>query len=363
MDETMIAVSNSVGSNDNSRLADPALLRSIERFVQRRVPAVEVDDVVQTVLCDALAAAEVPEDDEQLRKWLFGITRHKVADFHRRGGRNEQVELPEDLEGPDAPHSAREWAQWAEKQTEGKPDEQRTLDWMAREGAGEKLAHIAEDEDLPAPQVRQRVSRMRRIMRQRWAMELAAVAAVLIVALIAWRLLREPQPTAEDLTPVPEVVPGPKIAEGRKLRADALRQCEAEQWQRCIDGLDAAAKLDPKGDGSEAVKAARSSARKAFDEAEEQTPTDTAPTASVSNTPPPAPPVKPVNKVKPQRKKAPPTKKRPIKPSPNVSQKKTKKNAKSDSWLDFQDPPQQAPPQQQKLPPPVEQQQQLKKKK
>src|SRR5690349_15785644 len=84
-----------------SPLADPALRRLLEDFVRRRVPATDVDDVVQTVLCDALAAQGRPTDEEELRKWLLGVARHKVADHHRRAVREPASELPEIEAGPE----------------------------------------------------------------------------------------------------------------------------------------------------------------------------------------------------------------------------------------------------------------------
>ena len=243
----------------------------LERFVRRRVPESEVDDVVQTVLCDALASDNVPDDSEQLRKWLIGIGRHKVADFHRRGGRGRIVELPAELGTAEEAHSAREWMEWAEQQTEGDADAQRTLDWMAREGGGEKLAHIAADEKVPAPQIRQRVSRMRRFMRQRWAAELAAVAAIVAAVLVAWYWLRRPQPTAEVLpTPVPEIKVPEELLRAQKLREDAFEACERKEWSQCLERLDEAARLDPAGDRADNVRGARENAEEEKQRLEEE---------------------------------------------------------------------------------------------
>jgi len=235
----------------------------LERFVRRRVPDSEVDDVVQTVLCDALASDNIPDDDEQLRKWVIGIGRHKVADFHRQGGRGRKVELPAELGAAEEAHSAREWMEWAEQQTEGDSEAQRTLDWMAREGGGEKLAHIAADEKVPATQIRQRVSRMRRFMRQRWAAELSAVAAIVAAVLVAWYWLRRPQPTAEVLpTPVPEIKVPEELLRAQQLREDAFDACVRQEWRQCLERFDEAARLDPAGDRADDVRAARESAER-----------------------------------------------------------------------------------------------------
>ena len=93
-------------SATNDPLGDPALRRSLADFVRRRVPSADIDDVVQTVLVDALAAPNRPTDTSELRRWVLGIARHKVVDFHRRATREPPTELP-DIEASPAPLEAR----------------------------------------------------------------------------------------------------------------------------------------------------------------------------------------------------------------------------------------------------------------
>ncbi|WP_438021521.1 sigma factor [Sorangium sp. So ce315] len=246
-----------------SPLADPGTRRALEEFVRRRVPGGEVDDVVQTVLCDALASPSRPADPAELRRWLLGIARHKVADHHRRSSRETAAELPDLPVGP-PPIEARELARWAEEQAAATRDARQTLAWMAREGEGEKLESIAAEEQVPAARVRQRVSRMRRWMRERWLAELAAVAALALLAIVVVRLLRsakdlpevaplpEPPPRA-----VPPEAPRDALERARALRAEALRACDEAAWRRCLDQLDEADRLDPAGRGAPDVAAAR----------------------------------------------------------------------------------------------------------
>jgi RNA polymerase sigma factor (sigma-70 family) len=248
-------------------LGDPAVRRVVEKFVRRRVPPSDVEDVVQTVFCDALAAADRPVESTELTRWLLGIARHKVVDRHRRALREPPAELPEIPAGP-APLEARALARWAEQQAGDRSDAKKTLDWMAREGEGEKLDAIAEEERVPAARVRQRVSRMRRWMKERWAAELAAVAMLTLLALAAWWLLHDAAPPeAHDRSgPLPGIVPeAPSPLErARSLRADALRACDRGAFRDCLDGLDAARALDPVGDRDPAVDAARAGAQRAL---------------------------------------------------------------------------------------------------
>ncbi len=309
-------------------LADPSTRRALEDFVRRRVPAPDVEDVVQTVLCDALAAEGRPERPEEVRRWLIGIARHKVADLHRRGSREQASELPE-LPAPPPPIEARELARWAEEQAASTRDAKQTLAWMAREGEGEKLESIAAEEQVPAARVRQRVSRMRRWMKERWLAELAAVAALAIAALLLSRWLRGPK---DEIAPRPEPPPPPSalpeapsprsplspLDRARALRAEAFQECDRAAWERCLERLDEAAALDPAGDTAKDVVDARGRARRAIEEqqrlnegpkdaprvdsknAESITPAPTSiPTSSAAPKPAPRPTATPPTKGKP----------------------------------------------------------------
>ena len=292
-------------------LGDPEVRRFLEDFVRRRAPASDVEDLVQTVLVDALAADRVPGDREELRKWLVGIARHKVADFHRKTTRERPTDPPEQEAQP-APIEAREMVHWAEKQAASSREGAQTLGWMAREGEGEKLESIAADEQVPAARVRQRVSRMRRWMKERWAAELAAVAIIAVLVIVAWRFLRGPKEAPEarpDIPPPPTVEPREltPFDKARQLRAEALERCDRSDWRGCLDGLDEAKQLDPAGDAEAPVQQAREKAAAALEQ---------------ENAPPP-----PIEKSAPapKSKELAPTKPGPTKPSPTKSDVDLKK--------------------------------------
>ena len=251
-------------------LADPELRRFLHEYVKKRVSRGDVDDVVQTVLLDALAAKARPEDPAELRKWVVGIARHKCADTHRRSGRERPAdeELPDQPAAP-SPIEERSLVRWAEEQAQSTNEAGKTLDWMAREGEGDKLEHIAEEEKLPPARVRQRVSRMRRFLKERWLAEVALVAALGAMAVLVWAWLRkEDEPIVADPTKPPEAQ-GPReptlpeldrLAEGRRIRTGALEVCKAGEDQRCIDGLDRARELDEAGEEATEVREAREKA-------------------------------------------------------------------------------------------------------
>lgn len=145
-------------------------------MLRRRVPAEEAQDLAQTVLCDALAAPAVPSDPDELQRWMNGIARNKVSDFHRRGRRLVPDESVNELESPPPAYEAR--ALLGEVLHTTSPRDRATLDWIVREHEGERLNDIAKEEGLPPPVIRQRISRLRRLLRARWAGALVALVGV-----------------------------------------------------------------------------------------------------------------------------------------------------------------------------------------
>jgi len=294
----------------------PDLREALVAMVRRRVPESEVEDIVQATLADALASPHAPSDSESLRRWIFGVAKNKVVDYHRRAGR-ESFELPE-VPGRPAPHVEADLLRWAEKHLPPGEENKTTLDWMLREGDGEKLEWIAETEHVPAPRVRQRVSRLRRHLKTHWKKEVALLAAlgVLVTALVLG-LGRKPQeaPIANE-----------DVARAAELRKQALERCAAGAWDPCLEKLDAAKRLDPAGDARPDVRSAREAAAKVKNEILENAPEpiiEPAPTLTppprpepsdprpVSTEPPPMPSFLPPQKNAPDvaPKKAPPMKK------------------------------------------------------
>lgn len=254
-------------------IGSPEIRRMLNDFVKRRVPDADVDDVVQTVLVEALASDRVPTDKVELRKWLTGVARHKIADLHRKGARERPAEIP-DIETAPPPVEEHELVRWAEEQAkQGGKEGGATLRWMAREGEGDKLEHIAAEEKLPAATVRQRVSRMRRFMKERWLAEIAAAALVVtLLGFALWRFVLAPRPDIAKETPEESPPPkkGPPIAPSPLERAAELRRAATESCAKrddvgCEQALDEAKRLDPAGEASPEVKRLRDelAARKA----------------------------------------------------------------------------------------------------
>jgi len=252
-------------------------------MIRRRAPSSEVEDLVQATLADALASEHAPDDPDELRRWVFAVARNKIADHHRRAGREEPQELS-DVEAASAPHSARDLMRWAESSLPDGEKAKETLDWMLREGHGEKLEAIAAEARVPAPVVRKRVSRLRQHLRERWALDLAVALVAITAAAGLWyyEARYSPVPIAKEAPSafVPQVS---RLDEAKELRRHAFEQCENHGWQGCLDALDQAKELDRDGDRDDRVDEAR---RQALDGLHPPPP---APVPSTTSPPPRAP--------------------------------------------------------------------------
>ena len=269
---------------------DPDLRSALIAMVRKRVPESEVEDIVQQALAEAIESPHAPEDSESLRRWIFGVAKNKVVDYHRRAGR-ESFDLP-DVEGTPAPHGEADLLRWAEKNLPEGAENKKTLDWMLREGEGEKLESIAASEKLPPPRVRQRVSRLRRHFKENWQREVAMLAALgVIVSAIVIYVMRKPEPNI-----ITHDVVDPRAEPMRRL---ALEKCAGGEWKPCVDGLDEARRLDPAGDARPDVQQARDAAANALKRAPAPPAPTAVPSALPTTTPPTSPSAQPTTSLTP----------------------------------------------------------------
>ena len=245
-----------------SLLSEPTRIRALTQCIRAKIPPHDVDDVVQSTLADALTAAAPPLEESALDRWLNGIARHKVADYYRNHRRH--VLIDSELDGESAPfdthsESARDLLRWVKGELPADSEAPRTLEWMMREADGDRLESIAAENNLSAPTVRQRVSRLRRHLRERWALQLAA--AVTLAVVVAVYVYKQ-----RGLTIEPEVVrhAEPPALVAQKLRQAALADCRNGHWQTCLDQLDRAKALDPAGEGANTIAQARADIARAL---------------------------------------------------------------------------------------------------
>jgi len=152
-------------------ITSPSTRTSLHAYVRRRGLTDSADDLVQTVLCDALAVEAVPERRSELPRFVTGIARNKVADEHRRRARWKREELPDTAAVPRS-DEARDVLRRIERDVV-EPEERRALSWLVREHEGDSLYLIALEQALEPSTLRQRVCRLRKSLRARYLAPLA----------------------------------------------------------------------------------------------------------------------------------------------------------------------------------------------
>jgi DNA-directed RNA polymerase specialized sigma24 family protein len=215
-------------------LTEPATLSRLTRLVSRRVAPQDVRDVVQAIVCDALAGRP-PALPSDVPRWLAGIARHKIADHHRVTARRGSDGIdPAALPAPDAPIDARSLLRGMAADVGDGAQGRTTLRWIAREAEGEQLDEMAREASLQPATVRQRVSRLRRWLRKRWLREALLIgAASLALALLV----------AVRATPGRGARGAPIVADPGGDRAAAASAALQGRWQVVACTPDAA--LDP----------------------------------------------------------------------------------------------------------------------
>ncbi len=147
-------------------IKSPAARSSLQAYVRRRGLADSAEDLVQTVLCDALTVEAVPERHSELPRFLTGIARNKVIDEQRRRARWKRAELPDDSATPES-EEARDLLRRIERDVV-ETEERRALSWLVREHQGDSLYLLALEQSLEPSTLRQRICRLRKSLRARY---------------------------------------------------------------------------------------------------------------------------------------------------------------------------------------------------
>jgi DNA-directed RNA polymerase specialized sigma24 family protein len=267
-----------------AHLADPAVHEVLRKAVRKLVRPGDVDDIVQTTLVAALADPNYPEKREVFIAWLVTKGRSKAIDHLRSTRRSEHLftEAPEGdvnvLEhGPAANASETHDATEALRFTQARIDEhvadprtERGARWLMLHLRGESYEDIADDERVRPETVQHAVARLKRNLNATW---ITAAALVLLFFLLRGLFGRNtenerarPQPvpsalpTLEPPAPLPPAPTPEEVA--RDLRNDAVIECRAGEWIRCVEDLQRAGEEDPAGNRDPKIQELLRDARK-----------------------------------------------------------------------------------------------------
>ena len=243
-------------------LSDPKLHASIRKTLRNHgVPAQEVEDLLQDTLKKARVARLPEGDDEGSRKYIHRTAANLACDFHG-DQRDDHDEFDECAVAVPATAPAAFEARDLLRKTFAVAHERfpRTFHWFLRVYAlDESPKAIAAEAQVSDGYVRHEVSVIQRSVFS-IAVQLGVTAfGILLLVLIVWRgLWKHDLPTTDPDTARSaehrELTPA-QNATGLRSRASA--ECDAEDWQPCLDDLDQARTLDPAGDDDPQVQAMR----------------------------------------------------------------------------------------------------------
>lgn len=171
-------------------LVDPTFRQALVRYARRRIPAADVDDVVQETLCAVLTPG-APASRSELLRFSLTVLRRRIVDFYRMRSRAPLLRACTTWEGAHDPYpslEARDCLQRIELDPEA-------LDLILAETPTD-TTEAAARAGLSPEAARQRVSRHRRRLRL-W---LAAAATLSVLAMLGGAVLREPHIEAEPLS-------------------------------------------------------------------------------------------------------------------------------------------------------------------
>lgn len=245
-------------------LATPEVREAIGGVLRRRgVSAVDAEDMTHDVIERALRMARPPQSQDECLRVVRKIAHDIAIDaFKSRRGRAKYdagpCENPDEApaggsvsaEGRDPIDAARQLAV-VQHQVEIGNITERQAAMLERAAMDTPNAEIAAQMNLAPQTVRNELVAARRTARASWAAYLAA-ALFTSVALLVW-LHSRPNDIAKGPSPQ-------QLAAWQ--RRDALDDCAEQRWKACLDGLDEAARIDPKGDSAPAIVKARDDARK-----------------------------------------------------------------------------------------------------
>jgi DNA-directed RNA polymerase specialized sigma24 family protein len=248
-------------------LNDPKLHASVRRTLRSRdVPKDAIEDLKNETLKRAWASPSLPEgEDAAARKYVNGIATNVACDRMREASEEEAEPLDETaLSVPVSAAASLEARDLlAKTMVEVRTRFPRTFDWFWRSHVlDEPMRAIARREGVSDGHVRHEVSDIRRSMLA-VATQLSAVTFVVLLVVFGLRrvLWQGDRPkTGPDLAQSgqhPEVTPSQQAA---VLRLRAADECAAEKWGLCIDDLDDARSLDPKGEAAPSVQELRRNA-------------------------------------------------------------------------------------------------------
>jgi preprotein translocase subunit SecG len=248
------------------------------RLVRAGIAEQEREDYQQSVTEALLYMRNPPEDLDGCSRAANDITGKMIAgkrrQAFRRGEWNVGLTNEEDNhtqpEGRDVVngHYAQRVATVHEAMSDGTLTE-RDAQMLVMKRDGLKDKEIAAKVGIKQQTVSNRISTVRKEMRQKWLVRVTKIATFAFVVLIIVFTWGKREEIAHFLRPTPTPTPAPAptrpapepqipvALRAAELRRQAAEACEQHAYEACSDDLEAAARLDPAGETQPTVRELR----------------------------------------------------------------------------------------------------------
>lgn len=257
---------------------DPAVVALIRRAIAKFKLGTDAQDVVQDTLMAIVAAENLPTAASSERNpYVYMMAVFKAAEFLRK--RKEVVAgdvlAANEQAAPGSLHDDVATRELFSKVVQHVPVGQwQTLRALAVLSLGGNLRELAEELEVPYQTLYSRALALRAELAVhgrkvlRGGGKIGSVFVLVLALFLGSREMSRPKLGFDPPAPISVLEPSVSTHVGQTdpmdwaalLRAQAFRSCMQNDWRGCLDGLDAAAELDPAGNDDPIVQAARSDA-------------------------------------------------------------------------------------------------------
>jgi DNA-directed RNA polymerase specialized sigma24 family protein len=256
------------------RLSDPRLRRDLLSYLikKKELPPHRADDVLQKAYLRAIQARTWPEEAVKMFGWMIIIADRSFVDDVRKGDRRAAFEeLQDDMDVVQEPRDdeeARHVAEVADKVAAESTRDAQTLRMLRAQADGERLTAILAQSSITKDTFYRRKARFVAAVKKRLveiaSMTTASLGLFLmlhILTVVTFITVAAPPPMPSLTDALPAL---PEHEDAETLRGLAHTHCLSHSYDRCLELLNRARRLDPKGDTDAKVVSDRQEAEAAL---------------------------------------------------------------------------------------------------
>jgi DNA-directed RNA polymerase specialized sigma24 family protein len=250
-------------------LANPKLIEDLRAYFRRRERSPEdAADLAQDAVDICMRSRRCPDDEEGCRKFAFGVAEKLMFGHIRKVERDEKhhVGKAEEQGTEDGWLLARDLVRRIGRVLPKGLGNQRALASMvAKANEGQSPSENAAEEGVSPGRLHSDRSRLRALLDKHRSELVSVIMTLWLLLIIDLRgnRRRDVADHSHDDEKVHELVPQ-VVPAAIGLREKAEKACAEARWKACLEALDAARDMDPRGDADARVQELRNEAEEAL---------------------------------------------------------------------------------------------------